>query len=135
LKSVSSPRNEHTDQLIQYVQESFQIQKDNLVKDHEIAEIAMWVRQDDEMRRMKKKWKYVSLRVLETEDSMARPLESVKELELSLSQVTYGREESLCPECPVCLDSMKPPARIVQCEAGHLLCVQCFGRMVTRMPR
>ena len=28
-------------------------------------------------------------------------------------------------ECPVCLEEMKPPARIHQCVDGHLLCGMC----------
>lgn len=28
-------------------------------------------------------------------------------------------------ECPVCLEEMKPPARIHQCVDGHLLCGLC----------
>jgi len=30
-----------------------------------------------------------------------------------------------CPECPVCLDDMKPPTKIIQCIGGHLICEEC----------
>jgi len=33
-----------------------------------------------------------------------------------------------CPECPVCFEEMKPPTRIAQCLAGHLICLQCKER-------
>ena len=33
-----------------------------------------------------------------------------------------------CPECPVCFEEMKPPTRIAQCMAGHLICLQCKER-------
>jgi len=32
---------------------------------------------------------------------------------------------SLIPECPVCLDSMKPPLQIFTCGNGHLICSVC----------
>ena len=28
-------------------------------------------------------------------------------------------------ECPVCLEVMKPPMKIWQCEANHLICEEC----------
>jgi hypothetical protein len=32
---------------------------------------------------------------------------------------------SLIPECPVCLDKMKPPLQIFNCSNGHLICSTC----------
>ena len=29
------------------------------------------------------------------------------------------------PQCPVCLDKMRPPVRIFNCRNGHLICGQC----------
>ena len=33
-----------------------------------------------------------------------------------------------CPECPICLDDMKPPTKIIQCRGGHLICGKCQTR-------
>ena len=30
-----------------------------------------------------------------------------------------------CPECPVCLEMLLPPIRIIQCSNGHLVCEVC----------
>lgn len=35
---------------------------------------------------------------------------------------------SPCPECPICFDEMKPPTKIAQCMAGHLICLNCRER-------
>jgi len=32
-------------------------------------------------------------------------------------------------ECPVCLEVMAPPKRILQCRNGHLICGDCRGRL------
>ena len=29
------------------------------------------------------------------------------------------------PECPICLESLAPPARLYNCPEGHLLCSDC----------
>ena len=29
------------------------------------------------------------------------------------------------PECPICLESLAPPARLYNCPEGHLLCSEC----------
>ena len=33
-----------------------------------------------------------------------------------------------CPECPVCFEKMMPPARIMQCSNGHLICKECVSK-------
>ena len=33
-----------------------------------------------------------------------------------------------CPECPVCLEMLMPPIRIIQCSNGHLVCEVCQSR-------
>jgi len=32
-------------------------------------------------------------------------------------------------ECPICMNEMKPPARIFQCRSGHPICGDCNERM------
>ena len=31
-------------------------------------------------------------------------------------------------DCPVCLDTMAPPKKILECERGHLICEDCMKR-------
>jgi len=33
-----------------------------------------------------------------------------------------------CPECPVCLELLLPPMRIMQCSNGHLVCETCESK-------
>jgi len=33
-----------------------------------------------------------------------------------------------CPECPICLDDMKPPTKIIHCKGGHLICEKCEAK-------
>eukprot|EP00092_Neocalanus_flemingeri_P009793 GFUD01010551.1.p1 GENE.GFUD01010551.1~~GFUD01010551.1.p1 ORF type:complete len:230 (-),score=76.73 GFUD01010551.1:58-747(-) len=33
------------------------------------------------------------------------------------------------PECPVCLEEMKPPLKIFNCRNGHLVCSECRPRL------
>merc|ERR1719430_465483 len=35
----------------------------------------------------------------------------------------------LVPECPVCMEKMKPPLRIFNCDNGHLICSTCRPRI------
>ena len=32
---------------------------------------------------------------------------------------------TVAPECPLCLESMAPPAKLYNCTEGHLLCANC----------
>merc|ERR1719347_302042 len=35
----------------------------------------------------------------------------------------------LVPECPVCMEKMKPPLKIFNCDNGHLICSSCRPRI------
>jgi len=35
-------------------------------------------------------------------------------------------------ECPVCLDRVEPPMRLLQCDQGHVVCTLCFTQMVQK---
>jgi len=58
-----------------------------------------------------------------------------KELADHKTKATKGKNESvasgskanekLIPECPVCMDEMRPPTRIYSCGNGHLICEEC----------
>jgi len=34
------------------------------------------------------------------------------------------------PECPICLQDMAPPIRIIQCKMGHKLCESCYDAVM-----
>jgi len=34
-----------------------------------------------------------------------------------------------CPECPVCMENMLPPRRIMQCRNGHIICELCQPKL------
>ena len=38
---------------------------------------------------------------------------------------------SLIPECPVCMDELRPPLQIFTCGNGHLICSICLPRVTT----
>ena len=52
--------------------------------------------------------------------------EQLEELMTSGQTTEEVRERFLpCPECPVCLEMLMPPIRIMQCSNGHLVCEVC----------
>jgi len=55
----------------------------------------------------------------ETEIKLTKDLEKAKGENL----VNEDEDEQL--DCPVCLESLKPPLRIFQCPEGHILCENC----------
>merc|ERR1712241_1377052 len=43
-------------------------------------------------------------------------------------QTRMKTNNSIIPECPVCLEQMRPPVHIFTCENGHAICGTCrFG--------
>ena len=70
----------------------------------------------------------------DTKDDVENKLEvadnEIRTICRGLSQLTSGRVVTVCPECPVCLETMRPLSAMVQCVSGHLLCLQCASRMV-----
>ena len=47
------------------------------------------------------------------------------------AQPAPGPVSSPAPEleCPICVESLRPPMRLVQCGAGHIMCDSCFGQV------
>ena len=47
------------------------------------------------------------------------------------AQPAPGPVSSPAPEleCPICVESLRPPMRLVQCGAGHIMCDTCFGQV------
>ena len=50
--------------------------------------------------------------------------EATRTVRVSLKRKLEG-EESVAPECPVCMVLMTPPKQIYQCPEGHLVCSDC----------
>ena len=36
------------------------------------------------------------------------------------------------PECPICMQDMAPPTRIIQCQMGHKVCEPCHDAAMGR---
>ena len=37
------------------------------------------------------------------------------------------------PECPICLEEMRPPTQIFNCNNGHLVCGECRPKVINDM--
>ena len=51
---------------------------------------------------------------------------------LNLASSSPG-QSSLIPECPVCMEELRPPLQIYNCGNGHLICSFCRPRVTTGM--
>ena len=70
-------------------------------------------------------------RITEERGKLRSELESLEaQLEELMSTKSRGEEEPAlpCPECPVCLELLLPPIRIMQCTNGHLVCETCEAK-------
>jgi len=52
-------------------------------------------------------------------------LKMEERLEKKILEVKQCRASITGPECPVCFHELKPPLKVVQCEAGHKICEPC----------
>ena len=50
--------------------------------------------------------------------------EAIRTVRVSLKRKLEW-EESVAPECPLCMVLMTPPKQIYQCPEGHLVCSDC----------
>jgi len=56
--------------------------------------------------------------------------EKEKAIQLAIQlERAASKNQPAAPECPVCLDQMVPPTRILQCTNGHLTCETCKSKM------
>ena len=49
--------------------------------------------------------------------------------ESPVDMVENNRNNFTAPDCPVCLEEMKPPTQIFNCRNGHLICADCRPRL------
>ena len=70
-------------------------------------------------------------RITEERGKLRSELESLEtQLEELMSKGRENDEQTLpCPECPVCLELLLPPMRIMQCSNGHLVCGTCEAKV------
>ena len=115
---------------ILYIIDTFDEARDKLKKQLDVAQNAILARHEEEIRVKEKKQHSLSLHLLETDDLMTLNQDLMRTICRGLSQLTSGHVVSLCPECPVCLETIRPLSAIVQCVSGHLLCLHCARRLV-----
>ena len=48
-----------------------------------------------------------------------------KQKEAMENEIRACSSPTPAPECPICLESLAPPARLYNCPEGHLLCSDC----------
>ena len=104
-------------------------EENELQKSQESRIIAMFVKHEAEMKELKQTQKVEAQDCLAEDSALKNFREKKKDLSRHLAKLTSKPEVVPCPECPVCYESMKPPARILQCVNGHLTCVECAKRM------
>ena len=105
------------------------MEETGLQEQHEKAAIALFQGQDEEMRELVRTHKK-EIETFLTEDEEMKLLRTQnKELHRHLSKLTTKCEVVPCPECPVCYESLQPPAKILQCVSGHLTCLQCASKV------
>jgi len=107
----------------------FEDEEKEMQKNQEARITAMFAKHETEMKELKKVKKTEILKHVEEDDVMKKLKSQKKELNQHLAKLNAKPEIKTCPECPVCFDSMKPPTRILQCVSGHLVCVECAGKM------
>ena len=52
------------------------------------------------------------------------------ELMILRAEVAKSRPVLSLPECPICMQEMVPPTRIIQCLRGHKLCEHCHDKLM-----
>ena len=52
---------------------------------------------------------------------------NIKQAEM-MKKIDNIKEPIRIPECPICLEDLRPPLRIAQCQQGHKVCEPCSQR-------
>ena len=86
-------------------------------------------------------------RIKEYEDLIKKYKDEAENLDEQIvknKRKRYDLEKAMCsrlklpctsktPECPVCLEEMKPPTQIFHCHNGHLVCAECRPKVINDM--
>ena len=86
-------------------------EENELQQSQESRIIAMFVKHEAEMKELKQTQKIAAQRSLAEDAALNILKEKKKDLTRHLAKLTAKPEVVPCPECPVCYESMKPPAR------------------------
>ena len=109
--------------------EHFEHEEEELQEEQEQKMGDMLEQQERDREQKKEQQRDSALALLEDPASLS-PLRARSACLLrSLSLLTSRPAQLQCPECPVCYESLRPPARILQCASGHLLCGNCAARV------
>ena len=100
-----------------------------LQKSQETRIIAMFVKQEAEMKELRRAQEAAVEAALAEDGVVARLRASKREAGRLLARLTSKPEVVSCPECPVCYEPLRPPRRILQCVSGHLTCVECARKV------
>jgi len=52
--------------------------------------------------------------------------------ETNLHPASTKQPQRIHLECPICMESVQPPMRLMQCGQGHIICDSCFGKLERR---
>ena len=105
------------------------VEERELQEQHEKTAIALFQGQEEERREMVEAHKKEVDTFLAEDEVMKCLRTQSKELHRHLSKLTTKSEVVPCPECPVCYESLQPPAKILQCVSGHLTCLPCASKV------
>ena len=105
------------------------LEETELTERHEKTAIALFQGQEEEMKEMLETHKKEVDTFLAEDEVMKSLRTQNKELHGHLSKLTTKSEVVPCPECPVCYESLQPPAKILQCVSGHLTCLPCASKV------
>ena len=105
------------------------LEETELTERHEKTAIALFQGQEEERKEMVETHKKEVDTFLAEDEVMKSLRTQNKELHGHLSKLTTKSEVVPCPECPVCYESLQPPAKILQCVSGHLTCLPCASKV------
>ena len=113
-----------SDQLKKLDHEMKLLKDDQAIRIRTMLEEQLWVRIQT------KKEHQASLLSKLQEDSLC-PYDQARAASLrrSLGLLISRPARLQAPGCPACLEELRPGTRIVQCGAGHLLCLECAGQL------
>ena len=114
---------------IEQILHNFEHEEEELQEEQEQKMGDMLEQQERDKEQTKEQQRDSALALLEDPASLSPLRARAASLLRSLSLLTSRPAQLQCPECPVCYESLRPPASILQCASGHLLCGGCAARV------